>query len=67
MPTSGCGKGNKTCYSNTRTKNAITMNNKVDNILASSDHSGQSLAMKILLNEEIEMVAAKSVEILISF
>ena len=48
--------------------------NTVDNIQASSDHSGQSLAMKILLDEEIEMVAAKSkillqvdLEILISF
>ena len=49
----------KTSYSNTH-KNVITINNRVDNIQASSDHSGQSLAMKILLDKEIEMVAAKS-------
>ena len=62
----------KTCYSNTH-KNVITINNRVDNIQASSDHSGQSLAMKIL-DEKIEMVVAKSkillqvdLEILISF
>ena len=44
----------------THTQNVITINNRVDNIQASSNHSGQSLAMKILLDEEIEMVAAKS-------
>ena len=41
-------------------KNVSTINNRVDNIQASSDHSGQSLSMKILLDEEIEIVAAKS-------
>ena len=61
MPTSGCGKGKITSYSNTHThtQKCNTINNRVDNIQASSDHSGQSLAMKILLDEEIEMVAAK--------
>ena len=77
MPTSECGKGKKlvsATHTHTHTKNVITINNRVDNIQASSDHSGQSLAMKILLDEEIEMVAAKSkillqvdLEILISF
>ena len=64
----------KTSYSNTTHKNVITINSRVDNIQASSDHCGKSLALKILLDEEIEMVAAKSkillqvdLEILISF
>ena len=48
-PTSGCGSG--------KTQNLST---KVVSIQDSPDHSGQSLAKNILLEEENEAAAAKS-------
>ena len=51
-PTSGCGKG--------KTQNLSLKRTKVVSVQDSLDHSGQSLAKNILLEEENEAAAAKS-------
>ena len=56
-PTSGCGKENTALI---KTLTTINTRIKVVNVQDSPDHYGKSLAMKILLEEEIETSAAKS-------